>query len=241
MEDVQKRLRYLEIYAVVSLIIFGVLAFSAFTKSREKFTEIDVERLNVREKNGQLLMVVANSDRMPDPIINGKSWKTERPAGMLFYNGLGDENGGLVFGAVEGNGKYGAYQGLSFDKHKQAQTMALIYNDHSGKYRAGLQIWDRPETPLTDIITRREEIDKMPDGEAKTLAKKKLDEQNFSPTRIYVGKNADKESEVTLYDANGKARIKMIVGADGTPKLDFLDASGKVTYSLPNDAKKTEK
>ena len=237
MNDISKRLRYLEIYAVVSIIIFGVLAFSAWTKSREKFTEIDVERLNVREKNGQLLMVVANSSRMPDPIINGKSFKTERPAGMLFYNGLGDENGGLVFGAVEGGGKYGAYNGLSFDKHKQAQAMALVYNDKSGKYRAGLQIWDRPETPLSDIITRRDEINRMSDGEAKTLALKKLDGDNFSPTRVYVGKNAEKESEVTLYDANGKVRIKMSVSAEGVPKLDFLDANGKVTYSLPNDAK----
>lgn len=238
MSDINKRLRYLEIYAVVSLLIFGLLAFTAFTKSREKFTEIDVERLNVREKNGQLLMVVANSDRMPDPVINGKTWKTERPAGMLFFNGLGDENGGLIFGAVEGGGKYGAYQGLSFDKYKQAQAMALIYNDHSGKYRAGLQIWDRPEITLDKILTRQEEINKMPDGEAKTAALKKLQEDNFSPTRVYVGKNAEKESEVTLFDAQGKARIKMLVGADGTPKLDFLDATGKVIYSLPNDAKK---
>lgn len=238
MSNIEKRLRFLEIYAVVSLLIFGVLALSAFTKSKEKFAELDVERLNVREKNGQLVMVVANSDRMPDPVINGKTWKTERPAGMLFYNGLGDENGGLIFGAVEGKGKYGAYQGLSFDKHKQAQAMALVYNDHSGKYRAGLQIWDRPEIPLTDIVTKREELMKMPDGEAKTAALKKLDEQNFSPTRVYVGKNADRESEVTLFDANGKARIKMSVSADGNPKLDFLDAAGKVTYSLPNDAKK---
>jgi len=236
--DINRRLRYLEIYAVVSLVIFGVFAFSAFTRPKEKFTEIDVERLNVREKNGQLVMVVANSARMPDPVINGKTFKTERPAGMLFYNGLGDENGGLVFGAVEGGGKYGAYQGFSFDKHKQAQALALVYNDHSGKYRAGLQIWDRPEIPLIDIITRREEIMKMPDGEAKTAALKNLDEQNFSPTRVYVGKNAEKESEVTLYDAGGKARIKMSVSADGAARLDFFDAGGKVTYSLPNDAKK---
>ena len=49
---------------------------------------------------------------------------------------------------------------------------------------------------------------------------------------VYVGKNAEKESEVTLYDGNGKARIKMSVSADGNPKLDFLDAAGKAIYSL---------
>lgn len=240
MNDIQKRLRFLEIYAFVSLLIFMVLAFSAFTRSMEKFTEIDVERINVREPNGQLVMVAANSKRMPDPVVNGKSWKTERPAGLLFFNGLGDENGGLVFGAVEGKGQYGAYQGLSFDKYKQAQAMALVYNDHSGKYRTGLQIWDRPEKPLNEILTRQEEIAKMPDGEAKAAAGRKLQEENFSPTRVYVGKNDNRDSEVTLYDAAGKARIKMLVSADGTPKLDFLDANGKITYSLPNDRLKNE-
>ncbi len=240
MTNIYRRLRFLEIYSVLSLVVFSVLAFSAFTRSKEKFTEIDVERINVREKNGQLVMVAANSSRMPDPIVNGKSFKTERPAGLLFFNGLGDENGGLVFGAVAGKGKYGAYQGFSFDKYKQAQAMALVYNDHSGKYRAGLHIWDRPETPLDQILTRQEEIDKMPDGDAKTAAAKKLKQDNFSPTRVYVGKNAEKESEVTLFDTNGNARIKILVGADGTPKLDFLDANGKVTYSLPSDGMKVK-
>lgn len=238
MDKLERRLRFLEIYAILSLIVFGVLAFSAFTKPKERFTEIDVERLNVREKNGQLLMVIANGSRMPDPVINGKTFKTERPAGMLFYNGLGDENGGLIFGAVEAGGKYGAYHGLSFDKFKQAQAMALVYNDKSGKYRAGLQIWDRPEIPLSDVIAMRDEIGKMPDGEAKTLALEKLEERNFSPTRVYVGKNADKESEVTLSDAKGKARIRLSVSADGAPKLEFLDENGNVTYSLPDGAKR---
>mgnify|MGYP001370621556 CR=1 FL=1 len=162
MNDIHRMLRFLEIYASVSLLIFVVLAFSAFTRSTEKFAEIDVERINVREKNGQLVMVAANSSRMPDPIINGKSFKTERPAGMLFFNGLGDENGAIVFGAVEGKGKYGAYLGLSFDKYKQAQAMALVYNDHSGKYRAGLHIWDRPETPSIRSSPSRKRSTKCP-------------------------------------------------------------------------------
>jgi hypothetical protein len=235
MKRIRKRLRLLEVYVFVSLAVFLVLAVSAFTRSSERFTEIDVERLNIREKNGQLLMVAANSDRMPDPIVNGNAWKQERPAGMIFYNGLGDENGGLVFGAVEGKGQYGSYMGLSFDKYKQAQAMALVYNDHSGKFRAGFQIWDRPELPLNDVFARREEIAKMPEGDAKIAATRKLDADNLSPTRLYVGKNDNRESEISLYDAVGKPRIKMSVTAEGSAKLDFLDANGKVMYSLPSD------
>jgi len=237
MEKFQKRLRILEIYAAVSLAVFGVLALSAFTP-REKFGEIDVERINIREKNGQLVMVASNSERMPDPIVDGKPWKEERPPGMIFYNGLGDENGGIVFGAVQGKGQYGSYGGFSFDKYKQAQALALVYNDHSGKYRAGLQIWDRPETSITEVLARRDEISRMTDGEAKSSARKALDAQYPSPTRVYVGKNDARESEVTLYDAAGRPRIKMVVTPDGTPRLDFLDAAGKPTYSLPADGMK---
>lgn len=238
MNKIQRRLRFLEIYAIVSTVIFAALALTAFTKSREKFAEIDVERLNVRERNGQLVMVVANSERMPDPIINGKAWKTERPAGLLFYNGIGDEDGGLVFGAVEGKGQYGAYSGLSFDKYKQAQAVALVYNDHNGKYQAGLRVWDRPEVPLSEILSKREEVEKMPAGDAKTAALKKIDEQNSSSTRLYVGKNDNRESEITLSDANGKPRIRMSVSAEGIAKLDFLDENGNSVYSLPHDAGK---
>jgi hypothetical protein len=40
-----------------------------------------------------------------------------------------------------------------------------------------------------------------------------------------------------ISDIKGKPRIKISVAADGNPKLDFLDESGKVIYSLPEDAK----
>lgn len=230
---IRTKLRILEIWAVVSLVVVAAIGFSAAAND-DRFEELTVERLNVVEKNGQLVMVAANSSHMPDPVINGKAWKTERPAGMLFYNGLGDENGGLVFGAVEGGGKYGAYHGLSFDKHKQAQAMALVYNDHSGKYRAGLQIWDRPETPLSEILIEREKIAKMPDGPDKKAAQEKLDKKNFSPSRIYLGKNAESESELTLYDANGKPRLRLFVAADGSAGIDFLDSEGKVVSSVPS-------
>jgi len=67
----------------------------------------------------------------------------------------------------------------------------------------------------------------------KQAARKSLSEANFSPTRIFVGKNKEKEAKITLYDAKGNARIDMRVDAAGMPHLDFKDALGKVTYSLP--------
>ena len=237
MENIQKRVRILEAYAVVSLLAFGVLAFAAFTQIKQKFDEISVERLNIVEKNGQLRAVIANAERMPDPIINGKAFKTERPPGMIFYNGLGDECGGLVFGAVTGGNKYGAYGGFTFDQYKQSQAIGLMYNDHTESRQVGLSVWDRPETPLSELIQRREAVEKMSDGPEKEAARKSLREAEFSPTRIFVGKNKEREAKVTLYDAKGNARINILVDVSGAPRLDFLDETGKVTYSLPSNAK----
>lgn len=242
MSNIPKRIRILETYAVVSLIVFGVLAFSAFTKAKEKVDELTVERLNVVEKNGQLIAVISNRGRMPDPITNGKAFKTERPPGMIFYNGEGDECGGLVFGAASGSraragDKYGAYGGFTFDQYQQSQAIGLIYNDHSGTREVGLKVWDRPEAPQSEFFERNNAINKMTEGPEKEAARKQLRQDNASPTRIFVGKSKEREAKVTLYDSKGNARINMIVDAAGLPRLDFLDESGKVTYSLPGSIK----
>src|SRR5260370_13831016 len=126
MENIQRRIRFLEAYAIVSALAFGVMALCSFSQTKRKFDEISVERVNVVDKNGQLRAVIANSDRMPDPIIGGKTFKTQRPPGMIFYNGLGDEGGGLIVGARVGGGQDGAYRGVTFarddDEHSNAPT-----------------------------------------------------------------------------------------------------------------------
>jgi hypothetical protein len=102
----------------------------------------------------------------------------------------------------------------------------------------GLRVWDRSETPLSEFIQQGETINKMPYGAEKETAKKNLREADFSPTRIFVGKSKEREARVTLYDARGNSRINIMVDAAGTPRLDFLNESGKVTYSLPADARR---
>jgi len=242
MLSVQRRVRLLEIYAVVSLMGIAVFLLSGFIQSKQKIDELTVERLNVVEKNGQLVAVMANSDRMPDPITNGRAFKSERPPGMIFYNGEGDECGGLVFGAASGpharqGDRYGAYGGFTLDQYQQSQAIGLIYNDHSGSREVALKIWDRPEAPQSEFIEKREAIAKLPDGPEKQAARQRLREADLSPTRIFVGKNKEREAKVTLYDDKGNPRINMVVDAAGVPRLDFLDEKGKVTYSLPGKIK----
>jgi hypothetical protein len=65
-----------------------------------------------------------------------------------------------------------------------------------------------------------------------------LQTAEFSPTRVFVGKNKEREANVTLYDAKGNARINMVVDESGSPRLDFLDETGKVIESLPSSSPK---
>jgi len=61
---IEKEVRYLKIYVVVSTLFFAVFLLSAFAVvSKKKFDEIDVERINVVEKDGKLKMVISNKER----------------------------------------------------------------------------------------------------------------------------------------------------------------------------------
>lgn len=236
MEDLRKRVRILELYCVVSVAVFGGFLFTGFAGAKKTFDEVTVERLNVIEKNGQLRAVIANSDRMPDPVIDGKSFKAERPPGLVFYNGIGDECGGLVFGAAAKGQKYGAYGGFTFDQYKQSQTIGLVSNDHNGVRQVGLNVWDRSETPLSEIYRRAEIIENMPAGPERDAARKQLREEDGAPRRVFVGRNQEREATVILHDPNGRPRLRMVVDAAGHPRLDFLDENGRVTRSLTDSA-----
>jgi len=77
-----------------------VFVLSAFAQARrQKFDEIDVERINIVEKDGKLRIVISNRERQHPGIIDGKliPRPNGRAPGMIFFNHKGDESGGLIF------------------------------------------------------------------------------------------------------------------------------------------------
>src|SRR6266568_5504665 len=67
--------------------------------NKTKFREIDVQHVNVVEPDGTLRMIISNHAKLPGIIVRGKEERFDRPqAGLLFYNDVGSENGGLIFG-----------------------------------------------------------------------------------------------------------------------------------------------
>jgi len=241
--QVRRELRMLKGYAIVVTVLLGTISLTAFRQSTQKqrFTEIDVERINVVEKNGNLRMVISNRERSIGPIYKGKPFGYaggSRP-GIIFFNDEGTENGGLTFtGQRNPDGTFRASSGFSFDQFNQDQVLYLQYADNNGRRNMGLTVADRADVDIYDLVAERDSIMKVhPEGPARTAAIQKWAEpRNGVPLfaqRVYVGRDNNKAALVNLSDRNGKPRIRLMVDSLGTPSLEFLDETGKVTSRLP--------
>src|SRR4051812_39813080 len=179
-----------------------MLAGSAAAKA-ENFDEINVRRINVREPDGTLRLVISNRARLPGVIVRGKEQPAvDRPqAGMLFYNDEGSENGGLVFSGHQNATGQATDSGgsLSFDRYAGNQVVQLAGVDDSTDHIVGLIVSD------TDAQGNR---------------------------RVFVGHDKDGAARVALMDGSGRTRIVLQVTSDGNPTLSFLDSNGQVVNEL---------
>jgi hypothetical protein len=243
MDDrIRRELRLLRAYVLLSSVVFVVLTVAAFRQSgqKQRFTEIDVERINVVEPDGKLRMVISNRPRSIGPIYKGKPFGYpggSRP-GIIFFNDEGTENGGLTFhGQRQPDGRFRSGLHMSFDQFNQDQVVVLNYNDDNGRRSTGLTLSDRADVDIFDLIQQRDSIMKMPEGPARAEALRKWQEpRNGVPLvaqRVYVGRNPNKAAVINLSDPAGRPRIRMMVDSLGTPSLEFLDEQGKVTAKLP--------
>ena len=232
--SLRHQLRILQGYSAISLLILSFLSVTAFTQSQQRIDELTVQRLNVVDANGTLRFVLSNKDRMHPGVMDGVTINRPRPvAGMLFFNDEGDEVGGLTYTGTDDNGRR-ANAGLMFDQLKQDQTVGITYNESNGQRTAGLQVWDRSDQPLSDLIKGLNAANALPEGPQRDEAVKAVRAKaQPGPRRVFVGKNGDKAATVSLADATGKPRLVMTVGADGAASIDFLDADGKTIQRIP--------
>ena len=159
-------LKILRLYGLVTTLLLTVFAVSAFKQTRNtKFTEIDVERINIVEPNGHYRMVLSNRPRSIGPIAYGKPFGYPgggRP-GIIFFNDEGTENG-----------KFSSGVHMSFDQYNQDQVVVRQYNDENGTRRTGLTFADRADVPIMEVVAQMDSINQLPDGPAKVEARAKL-------------------------------------------------------------------
>lgn len=232
MEKLIREVRILKIYAVsltVLCVLFFFLAFKT-RNTKQHFEEIDVERINIVEKDGKLKMVLSNKKRQHPGMVNNKSMNPrEREAGLIFFNELGDECGGLVYGADE-NGSGMVY---SVDQRKTDQIMQLQYSEGTGdkKNRTyGLKLWDRPDDfPLEEIIKFEDSLKRLNDPAASKRAYAKLRaEGKLTTERFFAGKATNGDVGLFIKDTNGRIRLKVYIDKNNQTHIEKLDESGQV-------------
>src|SRR5438046_3495562 len=146
MTSLERDVRFLKRYAIVTTLLLAGACVTALRRSapeRQRFTEIDVERINVMEPDGKYRLVISNRPRSIGPIYKGKPFGYAgggRP-GLIFFNDEGTENGGLTFTGTRGaDGRYRASTHMSFDQFDQDQVLNLDYTDTNGRRLTGVSV-----------------------------------------------------------------------------------------------------
>ena len=215
---------------IAGLIIGHIVWVDAATARKTvTFDEIDVQRINVREADGMVRMVIANSSAIPGGFVKGReiTRPEARGAGIIFMNDEGTENGGLVFDGRKTDGKVSQSGHLSFDQYEQDQVISLDQGESNGRRHATLSFNDMPDIPLPyDLIPRMD----TPEGQAEL--EKRRAAGLIGAERVRLGKTTDRSSVLELKDAKGRPRLVLRVAADGAATIDFLDDAGKVVRTL---------
>jgi hypothetical protein len=229
-------MRLLKVYVFTAASLLIVVTLTAFRNQAQqtRFQVIDVERINVVEKDGKVRIVLSNKARFPGLMVRGEENPYPRGvAGIAFINDDGSEYGTLTTQTRRATGDFGAYSGLRFGGF--GQGVGMLYDDDNGQREAGVFITDAPTTAAARLLERGKAVQQMPDGPAKARAMAEL-RRAEGPRRITVARMKDQSAAVELADLQGKPRLRFVVDRAGAPRVDFLDATGRVTRTLNGSA-----
>jgi hypothetical protein len=242
-----RELAFLRTFAAVTAIGVIILGLSAFKKSgNQKFGEIDVERINIVEKDGTVKMVITNVEHFPNGTdkINKRPTNPDRKkrSGMLFFNEDGIEAGGFIYDGKKNENGHSAGLSLTYDQYDGDQVMQLLTQDmRKGDKRfvsSMLAFNDRPskesQLKTTEIMNELEELRKK-DPKAMEQKYKEYETQGLlgGVPRVMLGKSRNQNNGLFLFDDKGMPRAMFYVDKENNAKLDFFDDKGKTIASFP--------
>lgn len=204
----------------------------------KKFKELDVERINLLDKEGTLRLAIHNKERIPDPVVDGETFKRQgyQSPGFIFFNEEGDECGGFLWSGRRSEDSHAAGHHISFDQYKQDQILTITNHESNGQRATVLNIQDRaPGISLSAIVRDFRTLEGMDDSDEKIQRLAELREKYWVHTRVILGRDRDGAAVLALNDSKGRPRIMLSVDSNDVPSFKFLDEDGKVTLSLPPD------
>ncbi len=226
-------------FASSAIVVTSLLVLTAAKAPPTKFDEIDVGRINVREPDGTLRLVIANRAQFPgSPWKGGEVARPDRQAfaGMLFVNDEGSENGGLIQkGVIGADGKASAGLSLTFDRFRQDQAIQLLHAEDGGRARSMLAINDETDGTVFDVHQRAEKMKAIRNlaPEARQAAIQQMRAAGQLPNnRVMLGTTFDGASALSLADAQGRPRLMLLVTANGQPSVQMWDEKGQVQKTI---------
>jgi hypothetical protein len=243
--QIRRELRLLKAYALIMTAMFATLTLTAFRRSaHEKFTEIDVERINVVEPDGKYRFVISNKPRSIGPLFKGRPFGYPgggRP-GIIFFNDEGTENGGLSLGGSRAaDGSVDASSHMSFDQFDNDQVLNLDYRERNGQRLVGISMLDRAPIPIERLTEMYDSLNRIADPAGRRAEMIKImtptNGEPLQAQRVFLGRNPQKAAMLLLSDPKGRPRIRIAVDSTGSPAIEFLDESGKVSTRMPEGRK----
>lgn len=246
-----RELVFLRTFAAATAIGIVFIGTSAFVNNtNQKFTEIDVERINIVEKDGTVKMVITNVDKFPNgkTTINGKPTNEDRKkrSGMLFFNEDGIECGGFIYDGQKTQNGHSSGLSLTYDQYDGDQVMQLLTQDYKEGDRrfvsSGLMFNDRPSNEsqirTAEIMKELDELGKK-DPKAADAKYKIYEEQGLvgGAPRVMLGKSRSENNGLFLFDNKGMPRAMFYVDKENNAKLDFFDEKGTIIASFPDNGK----
>ncbi|HEX9391163.1 MAG TPA: hypothetical protein VF928_07610 [Usitatibacteraceae bacterium] len=234
--------RFLAIYSGFLTLVLAVSMLTGFAWPSKKasFEELDVQRINLREPDGTVRLIMSSNARFPGALMFGQEYphekrKEDHTAGMIFFDGEGSESGGLIFGGQKNaDGATHRFGHLSFDKYNQDQVMALEGLDADGKHSSTIVFNDQPDWALSELLALERAWQRLPKAEREAAEAEFVKAHGHGHRRALLGRRDDASSVLDLRDAQGRTRLIARVSAEGTPTLQVLDEQGQVTEQWPS-------
>jgi len=246
-----KELVFLRTFAGITAMGMIFLSTSAFKNTgNQRFSEIDVERINIVERDGTVKMVITNVDRFPhgNDIINGRPTNDDRKqrAGMLFFNEEGIECGGFIYDGRKTADGHSAGMSLTYDQYDGDQVMQLLMRDNKVGdqrfVRSSIAFIDQPANlsqgergAIHSELTELGKTDRA--AMQKKYAEYKEQGMIGNVDRMVLGQTQSKSNGLFLFDDRGMPRAMFFIDKDNNAYLEFFDENGNTIASFPDQKK----
>lgn len=246
MKNIKRELIFLRTFSFTLAIGILMFVFVSFKHSKnQKFGTIDVERINIVEKDGTTKMIITNVQEFPNgkDSINNRATNNKRKkrAGMLFFNEDGIECGGFIYDGNKKENGHSAGLSLTFDKYDGDQAIQLLNTDvkRNGKrsIKSSLVFNDLPENSnQTSTAKVWAELNAIKD---KKIRRKKYNEYVKKglvgiTKRLELGnRGKGRPNGLFLYDDEGKMRAMFCIDSENNVRLEMFDQKGNMINSWP--------